>query len=56
MSPSKDPDENQILKEEDTQIYTHLESLFMHMIDDRDSQILNQEMTMSEIKENLLNI
>ena len=35
VSPSKEPDKNQILKEEDPQIYTHLEIVLMHLKDEQ---------------------
>ena len=38
VSPSEEADENQIL-EEDPQIYTHLENVLMHMIDEQDAQL-----------------
>ena len=39
VSPSEEPDKNQILDEEDPQIYTHLENVLMHMIDEQDAQL-----------------
>ena len=38
VSPSEEPDEDQILEEENTQIYTHLENVLMHMNDKQDAQ------------------
>ena len=38
-SPSEEPEENQILKEEDPQIYTHLENVLMYMTDEQDAQL-----------------
>ena len=39
VSPSKEAQENHILKEEDSTIYTHLEKVLIHMIDKQDAQI-----------------
>ena len=39
MSPPEEAQENQILKEEDSKIYTHLEKVLVHMIDEHDAQI-----------------
>ena len=39
MSPSEEPNENQILKEENPQIYTHLEDMLIHMVDEQDAQL-----------------
>ena len=39
MSPSEEAKESHILKEQDTTIYTHLEKVVMHMIDEKDAQI-----------------
>ena len=39
MSPSGETQENHILKEEDSMIYTHLEKVLIHMIDEQDAQI-----------------
>ena len=39
VSPSKEPDKNQILKEEDPQIYMHLEIVLMHLKDEQDAQL-----------------
>ena len=36
VSPSEEPDKNQILKEENPQICTHLENVLVHMIDEQD--------------------
>ena len=41
MSPPKEVQENHILKEEDSMIYTHLEKVLIHMIDEEDAQIFN---------------
>ena len=39
MSPSEEAQENHILKEEDSTIYTLLEKVLIHMIDEQDAQI-----------------
>ena len=39
VSPQEEAQENHILKEEDSMIYTHLEKVFVHMIDEKDTQI-----------------
>ena len=40
VSPHEEAQENHILKEEDSMIYTHLEKVLVHMIDEKDAQIL----------------
>ena len=39
VSPSEEAQESHILKEQDTMIYTHLEKMLVHMIDEQDAQI-----------------
>ena len=39
VSPSKEPDKEQILKEENTKICTHLENMLVYMIDEQDAQL-----------------
>ena len=39
VSPQEEAQENHILKEEDSMIYTHLEKVLVHMIDKKDAQI-----------------
>ena len=39
MSPQEEAQENHILEEEDSTIYTHLEKVLVHMIDEQDAQI-----------------
>ena len=39
VSPPEEAQENWILKEEDSMIYTHLEKVLIHMIDEQDAQI-----------------
>ena len=39
MSPSEEAQESHILKEQDTMIYTDLEKVLTHMIDEQDAQI-----------------
>ena len=46
VSPSEEAQESHILKEQDAMIYTHLEKVLVHMIDEQDAQI------MFKIKEN----
>ena len=38
MSPPEKAQENQILEEEDSMIYTHLEKVLLHMIDEEDAK------------------
>ena len=39
MSPSEEAQESHILEEQDDMIYTHLEKVLVHMIDEQDAQI-----------------
>ena len=39
VSPPEEAQENKILKEEDSTIYTYLEKVLIHMIDEKDAQI-----------------
>ena len=39
MSPSEEAQESDILEEQDAMIYTHLEKVLIHMIDEQDAQI-----------------
>ena len=39
MSPSEEAQGNHILKEEDSTIYTHLEKVLIHMIDEQDAKV-----------------
>ena len=39
VSPSEEAQESDILKEQDATIYTHLEKVLIHMIDEQDAQI-----------------
>ena len=39
MSPQEEAQENHILEEEDSMIYTHLEKVLVHMIDEKDALI-----------------
>ena len=39
VSPSEEAQESHILKEQDAMIYTHLEKVLVHMIDEQDAQI-----------------
>ena len=39
MSPSEEAQESHILEEQDTRIFTHLEKVLIHMVDEQDAQI-----------------
>ena len=39
MSPSEEAQESHILEEQDAMIYTHLQKVLIHMIDEQDGQI-----------------
>ena len=39
VSPSEEAQESCLLKEQDAVIYTHLEKVLIHMIDEQDAQI-----------------
>ena len=39
VSPLEEPQASHILKEQDAVIYTHLEKMLIHMIDEKDAQI-----------------
>ena len=39
MSPSEEAQESHILKEQDAKIFTHLEKVLVHMIDEQQAQI-----------------
>ena len=43
MSPPEEPKENQILQKDDFKIYTHLENVLAHIIDEQDAQMLKSE-------------
>ena len=40
VSPPEKAQENHILKEEDSMIYTHLEMVLIHIIDEQDAKIV----------------
>ena len=40
VSPLEEAQESHILKEQDAMIYTHLEKVLVHMIDEQDAQTL----------------
>ena len=40
LSPSEEAQESHILKEQDATIYTHLEKVLVHMIDEQNAQII----------------
>ena len=54
VSPSEEAQESNILEEQDAMIYTHLEKVLIHMIDEQDAQISNLVMIMFKIKKNFL--
>ena len=56
MSPPEEAQENHILEEEDSMIYTHLEKVLIHMIDEKMPKFSNLMMIMLETKENLFSI
>ena len=56
MSPPEKAQENHILEEEDSMIYTHLEKVLINIIDEQDAKILNLMMIMLETKENSFSI
>ena len=58
VSPSEEAQESHILKEQDAKIFTHLEKVLEHMIDEQYAQILmiNLIMIMFKIKENFFSI
>ena len=39
VSPSEEAQESHILEEQDAMIYTHLEKVLIHMINEKDAQI-----------------
>ena len=45
LSPSEEAQESHILEEQDTMIYTHLEKVLVHMIDEQDAQIFKSIVT-----------
>ena len=54
MSPSEEAQESHILKEEDSMIYTHLEKVLVHMIDEEDAQIFKSHNDYVQNKRNFL--
>ena len=56
VSSLEEAQESHILKEEDSLIYTYLEKVLVHMIDEEDAQIFKSHMIMFEIKENFFSI
>ena len=57
MSPSEEAQENHILEEQDSMIYTHLEKVLIHMIDEQDAKIFKSHDDYArETKENLFSI
>ena len=43
LTPPEEPKENQILQKDDSKIYTHLENVLVHMIDEQNSQIFKSK-------------
>ena len=43
VSPSEEAQESHILKEQDAKIFTHLEKVLVHMIDEEDAQIFKSQ-------------
>ena len=43
VTPPEEPKENQILQEDDSKIYTHLENVLVHVIGKQDAQIFKSE-------------
>ena len=56
MSSSEKAQESHILEEQDAMIYTHLETLLVHMIDKQDAQIFKSHNDYVQNKENLFTI
>ena len=56
MSPLEEAQERHILKEQDAMIYTHLEKVLVHMIDEKDAKSSNLIMIMFGIKEHFFSI
>ena len=54
VSPQEEALENHILKEEDSMIYTHLEKMLIHMIDERDAQIFKSQNDYARNKRKLI--
>ena len=52
MSPSEEAQESHILKEQDAMIFTHLEKVLVHMIDEEDAQIFKSCNDYFGIKDN----
>ena len=56
VSPSEEAQESHILKKQDAMIYTHLEKVLIHMIDEQDTKFSNLIMIMPKIKESFFSI
>ena len=57
MSPPEEAQENHILEEEeDSRIYTHLEEVLVHIIDEKDAQIFKSCDDYARNKRNLFSI
>ena len=49
MSPSEEAQESHILEEQDTKIFTHLEKVLIHMIDEQDLEDIQGMQTMIQV-------
>ena len=56
VSPSEDAQESHILKEQDAMIFTYLEKVLVHMIDEQDAQIFKSHNDYVQNKENFSSI
>ena len=56
VSPPKEAQENHILEEEDSTIYTYLEKVLIHMIDEQDAQIFKSHDDYDKNKRKLFSI
>ena len=56
MSPSEEGQESHILKEQDAMIYTHLEKVLIHRIDEQDAQIFKSHYDYVQNKRNFFSI
>ena len=56
VSPPEEAQQNLILEEEDSTIYTHLEKVLIHMIDEQDAKIFKSHDDYARNKKNLFSI
>ena len=56
VSPSEETQESHMLKEQDATIYTHLEKVLIHMVDEEDAQIFKSHIDYVWNKENFFSI